>query len=175
MPTAGAVQSVSLGQVRPTSSPVSESRKDSTVCSKTGFLQFQHINTLMRSFWFGSWSHRPSVRQIYRRHFTALLSAEHAATILGICWLMLCKRICFVLRVARCELQSLGLRQTDLELRCGPILTAQMEGNPPSLQLSISFFPAGVIGQTGEIHRMDPVACRPIVKCRKTGCAGSCP
>ena len=30
-------------------------------------------------------------------------------------------------------------------------------------------FPIGVSGQTGEIHRMDPVACRPSIKCRKTG------
>ena len=35
-------------------------------------------------------------------------------------------------------------------------------------------FPTSVVGQTGEIHRMDPIACGPIIKCRKTGCPGSC-
>ena len=42
----------------------------------------------------------------------------------------------------------------------------------PSDQLS---FPTSVlVGQTGEAHRMDPVACRPIIKCRKSGCARAC-
>ena len=31
-------------------------------------------------------------------------------------------------------------------------------------------FPTSVAGQTGDIHRMDSVACRPTVKCRKTMC-----
>ena len=35
-------------------------------------------------------------------------------------------------------------------------------------------FPTSVVGQTGEVHRMDPVACRPIIKCCETGCAVSC-
>ena len=38
-----------------------------------------------------------------------------------------------------------------------------------------SLFSAGESGQTGELHRMEPVALRPIIKCRQTGCAGSCP
>ena len=42
----------------------------------------------------------------------------------------------------------------------------------PADQLS---FPTSVVGQTGVLHRMDPVACRPITKCRKTGGSRSCP
>ena len=86
-----------------------------------------------------------SGRQIYRRSVTDLLSAEHTTTIFGICWIILCKRSCCVFRVARCErhciCKSLGLSQTDLELRCGPILTTQLDGNPSSLWLVISPFP----------------------------------
>ena len=42
----------------------------------------------------------------------------------------------------------------------------------PDDHLSLS---AGESGHTGELHRMDPVACRPIIKCEKTECAGSSP
>ena len=41
----------------------------------------------------------------------------------------------------------------------------------PDDQLS---FHTRVVGQTGEVHRRDPVAYRPIFKCRTKGCAGSC-
>ena len=39
-------------------------------------------------------------------------------------------------------------------------------GDQPSLQV--------VVGQTGKVHRMDPASCRPVIKCRKSGCAGAC-
>ena len=42
----------------------------------------------------------------------------------------------------------------------------------PVDHLSVS---AGVSGQTDELHCMDNVACRPIIKCGRTGCAGWCP
>ena len=65
--------------------------------------------------------------------------------------------------------------QTDPELRCGPILTTWMDGwEPTESPVDQPPFPTSVVGQTGEIHRMDRVACRPIIKCRETGCAGSC-
>ena len=73
-----------------------------------------------------------------------------------------------------CSCMSLVRSQTDVEFRCGQILTTQgwEPTESPVDQLS---FPTGVVGQTGEIHRMDPVAFRPIILCRKTGCTGSCP
>ena len=40
----------------------------------------------------------------------------------------------------------------------------------PGDQLSLQV----VVGQTGKVHRMDPVACRPVIKCRMSGCAGAC-
>ena len=40
-----------------------------------------------------------------------------------------------------CGRKSPFMTQTDPELRCGPILTTQMDGNPPSLQVIGSPFP----------------------------------
>ena len=57
------------------------------------------------------------------------------------------------------------MTQTDPELRCGPISTIQMDGNPLSLQLVISPFPLVWLARTGEVHLMAGVACRPIIKC----------
>ena len=65
-----------------------------------------------------------------------------------------------------CSCKSPRLSQTDPELPHGWEPTES-----PVDQLS---FPTSVAGQTGEIHRMDPVVCRPTVKCRKTGSARSC-
>ena len=40
---------------------------------------------------------------------------------------------------------------------------------PPESPSDRISFPTSVVGQTGEVLCMDPVACRPIIKCRKTG------
>ena len=40
-----------------------------------------------------------------------------------------------------CNCKSLWLIPTEPELRCGPILTTEMDGNPPSVQLISSLFP----------------------------------
>ena len=66
-----------------------------------------------------------------------------------------------------CNHNSTWPTQTDSELRCGAILTAQMGGNLTSLQVTISHL------LQGEIHRVDLVACRKIVQCGTSGCTGN--
>ena len=73
-----------------------------------------------------------------------------------------------------CSCESLWLIQTDLELRCGPILTTQMDGNPPSLQLIITPFLQVQVARLVTYIAWTLMLVAQIIKCRQ-GCAGSCP
>ena len=73
-----------------------------------------------------------------------------------------------------CGRKSTMMTQTDPEIRCGPISTIQMDGNPPSLQVITSLFPQVLMAKLAKVHNMAPDACRQIMKCGTSGCTGSC-
>ena len=132
---------VSLGHVRPTSSPVSHQERKPTRPQSIRFaasLFFSTVSSRLTSTPQSVWTsdlqttlHCPPVCRTCRDKFRNLVVHFLQANLL--CFLS--HTMCMT-----CGRKSLLITQTDPELRCSPILTTEMDGTPPSLQVISSPF-----------------------------------